>query len=135
MRIHRRVALLLLLLTILLAGCDDAGGGDAAAIEISDEQLTVQAGTWVNSLGLMQNDPGVWRERIERACIEGVWDRDAAMQLAEEFIEEDLATSVRAQGSGPPSVVDGARALWTMAVNACRDAFPAGAIEDGPPSP
>ena len=73
--------------------------------------------------------------RRERACTEGVWDRDVATQLAEEFIQEDLAVSVRAEGSGPPSAGEGAQALWIMAVNVCRDVFPDGAIEDGPPSP
>ena len=74
-------------------------------------------------------------ERLERACSEGVWERDVARQLAEEFIDEDLAKSVRAEGSGPPTVEEGAQSLWMMAVNVCRDAFPDGEIEKGPPSP
>jgi len=52
---------------------------------------------------------------------------------AEQFIEEDLAVSVRASGLGPPSVEDGAQALWIMTVDVCRDAFPDGEIEEGPP--
>ncbi len=104
-------------------------------IDSSDEELIAQASTCVNSLGLAQTDPGVWRERLERACAEGVWERDVATRLAEEFIAEDLAVSVQGEGLGPPSVDGGAQALWIMAVNVCRDVFPDGEIEDGPTGP
>ncbi len=121
-------------LVFLAAACDNRGI-DAPGSEISDEQLIPQISTWVNLVGLAQPDPVVWRGRLERACTEGVWDRQVASQLAEEFIDEDLALSVLAPGLGPPSVESGAQAIWTMAVNVCRDAFPAGEIEKGPPFP
>jgi hypothetical protein len=118
---------------VVAGGCGGNAADDPVGITSSDEQLIQQSGTWVNSLGLAQTDPGTWRTRLERACSEGVWDREVAMELATQFIEEDVAVSVRAEGLGMPSVEDGARALWTMAVNVCRDAFPVGAVEDGPP--
>jgi hypothetical protein len=66
-------------------------------------------------------------------ALPGVWDAPVALSLAEEFIAEDMAVSIRGEGTGEPSVDDGAAALWIMAVNVCRDAFPEGEIETGPP--
>jgi len=131
----RRVASLFVLSVILAAGCGDASKDDSVALQVSDEKLTCQISTWTNQLGRVQTDPDIWRERLGRACTEGVSDSDAASQLAEEFIKEDLAVSARGDGLGPPTVGSGAQALWLMAVNVCRDAFPDGAIENGPPCP
>ena len=130
MRSHRRMTFLIFGLVFLAAGCDN-GGIDTPGSEISDEQLIPQINTWLNQLGLAQTNPDVWRERLERACTEGVWTDEVATQLAQEFIDEDLAVSVRAEGLGPPSVESGAQALWLMAMNVCRDAFPDGEIEKG----
>ena len=127
------ICVLLFVLPLLVAGCGDSIGSESPAIEMSDEQLVPQIGTWVNQLGLAQTDPVVWRQRLERACNEGVWEPEVARRLAEEFIEEDLVMSVRDEGSGLPPVEAGAQSLWIMAVNVCRDAFPEGEIEDGPP--
>lgn len=135
MRGHHQVVSLLFGLVILVAGCGGTSESDLVTLQISDEQLNSQVDTWVNQLGLAQTDPDLWRERLERACTEGVWHSDIAMQLAEEFIEEDLAASVRGEGLDPPTVESGAQALWLMGVNVCRDAFPDGEIENGPPSP
>lgn len=104
-----------------------------SGLEISDDQLIPQIATWVNQLGLVQTDTVVWRQRLQRACIEGVWDDEIATRLAEEFIAEDLPLSVRSEDLGPPLVGDAAQALWTMAVNVCRNSFPEGEIEQGPP--
>ena len=132
---NRLSAFLLLGLVVLVAGCGDDNESESPQIEVSDEQLIPQISTWVNQLGLSQADPVVWRQRLDRACTEGVWEEDVARELAEEFIQEDLAVSVRGEGLGPPSVDDGAQALWIMAVNVCRYAFPEGAIDSGPSSP
>ena len=119
---------------VLVAGCGEGTEPTSLIIEISDEQLTLQTTTWVNQLGLAQTDPDVWRQRLERACTEGVWDDEVVTRLAEEFIDEDLGVSVRDESLGSPPVGEGARALWSMAVNVCGDAFPEGEIENGPPS-
>ncbi len=105
-------------------------------IELTPDE-TMQVRTWVNMLGLAQFHPVVWRDRFDRMCSEGVWNPDVALALSSEFIATDLdaGASVRdASIGGPPSPQDGAFALWSMAVNTCRDRFPEGAIEQGPPS-
>lgn len=123
----------------LLAAVGACGNGNAAgsvvALDASDDQIAQAALTWVNMLGLAQTDVELWRGRMERACGEGVWNEDVARALAEEFIAEDLPVSVRAPELGAPATGEGAQALWLMAVNVCRDAFPQGAIESGPPQP
>jgi hypothetical protein len=113
---------------LILTGCGDS----TPEIDVSDEQLTLQAGTWVNNLGLLQTDPDVWRQRLVRACTEGVWEPEVAVELGEEFIDEDMVLSVRA-GGDTPRAEEGAQALWLIAVNVCRDSFPDGEIEKGPP--
>jgi len=115
--------------TLLFFVRDDLG------VELTAEE-TRQVPTWVNMLGLAQFHPVVWRDRFDRMCSEGVWNPDVALALSSEFIATDLdaGASGRSKGIGPPSVEDGATALWLMAVNTCRDKFPAGAVEQGPPS-
>ena len=113
---------------LLLAGCGDS----TPELELDDEQLVQAIGTWTNQLGLLQTDPDVWRPRLVRACTEGVWEPDVAVALAEEFIGEDMELSVRA-GGDTPRVEEGAQALWSIAVNVCRDSFPADELQKGPP--
>ncbi|MCL1692274.1 MAG: META domain-containing protein [Actinomycetia bacterium] len=107
---------------------------DDKGIELTDEE-TQQVRMWENTLGLAQFHPVVWRDRFDRMCTDGVWDPDVALALSSEFIATDLeaGASTRSSGLGPPSSQDGASALWLMAVNTCRDRFPEGAIEQGPP--
>ena len=76
----------------------------------------------------------MWTQRLDRACLEGVWRDDVARQLAEEFIAEDLPYSLRDDGAIPPTG-EAAQALWIMAVNYCRADFPAGEIANGTPMP
>ena len=113
---------------LLVAGCGDS----TPELEFDEEQLVQEIQTWPNFVGLLQTDPDVWRQRLVRACTEGVWETEVAVALAEEFIGEDMVVSVRAGGDTPP-VEMGAQALWLMAVNVCRDSFPDGEIEEGPP--
>ena len=130
-RVVKRV--LLALAAVCLVSVAACSGGDSIVEGVSEEHLIRQASVWTNMLGLEQSDPVLWRERFERACSEGVWDPLVATQLAEEFIDEDM-TILGVRGLGfPISVEDGAQALWIMTVEVCRDAFPAGEIEEGPP--
>ncbi len=103
---------------------------EAASARI-DEEFEQHALTWVNTLGLAQTDAGVWRGRLATACVEGVWEPEVARRLAAEYIAEDLAVSIRAEGTGAPDVHDAAQALWIMAIQVCRDSFPPGASPPG----
>ena len=134
MKRSRRFHAVVLAVMIVVAGCGEDTGVDAPPIDVSDEELAPQIATWVNMLGLAQTDPEVWRERLGRACTDGVWDPAVAIQLAAEFMDEDEAVSIRGEGSETPTVEDGALALWLMAVNVCRDAFPDAEIEEGIPT-
>ncbi len=89
---------------------------------------------WFSHTRLMRLSPQLWRDRLDRACLERVWDGDIARGLAEEFMAEDAAYLLFPEG-GPPSVDDGALALWLTAADYCPDDFPPGAIEAGPPQP
>ncbi len=115
--------------TLLFFVRDDGG------IELTPAEIR-QVPVWVNMVGLAQFHPVVWRDRFDRMCSEGVWSADVAMALSAEFIATDLdaGTSARDASLGPPSLQDGAVAIWSMAVNTCRDRFPQGAIEQGPPA-
>ena len=87
------------------------------------------AATWVNQTGLTADasDPDLWSRRLTEACNAPIWDDDAAEDLVSGYITED---------GGDPSNVEfrenAAAALWTMAVNTCRDLFPEEAIAAGP---
>lgn len=113
--------------------CAPTGDEEPPFAEVTNNDLSVQAGTWLNSTGLNQRDSGIWRWRLHRACSEGVWNDTVAHSLAEEFVAMDQGLSVRAASAGPVDIGDAAQALWTMAANVCRDAFPDGEIEQGPP--
>lgn len=103
--------------------------------DIEDSALGPVMATWVNMLGLNQQDPDIWRSRLYEACTLGVWDKSVAVDLATRYIDEDASTSVRSEAMGPPSVENAANALWLMATQVCRDNFPDEAIAAGPPFP
>jgi len=100
--------------------------------DIEDSALGPVMATWVNMLGLNQQDPDIWRSRLYEACTLGVWDKSVAVDLATRYIDEDASTSVRSEAMGPPSVENAANALWLMATQVCRDNFPDEAIAAGP---
>jgi len=102
--------------------------------KVSGGQFASAAATWINQLGLAQTDDTVWSRRLGMACTEGVWNPDVALRLAQQFIDEDLALSVRAAGRGKPTAAEGAKSLWIMAAQVCPEAFPDGAIAAGPSS-
>lgn len=116
---------------VLVAGC--SSGSSAVLADVSDEEIERVAGTWVNQLGLMQTDPNEWRDRLTDACTEGVWDPDVAFELADQYLAEDRETFA-GDDAGLPATAEAADTLWTMAAQVCRDSFPAGAIDAGPPS-
>lgn len=104
-------------------------------VEIDETQIPTATSSWVNQLGLNRTDVATWTTRFRLACSRGVWEPDVARELAEDFIREDLPFSVRSPDLGEPSTDEAAQVLWTMTVQVCRDAFPPGAIESGPPRP
>ena len=89
---------------------------------------------WSNSVGLQQTDPDVWFERLGEMCGEGVWDHDVARRLGARYQTEDIDFSLT-PGILPEGVPvhQPAQSVWLIAVEVCRDQFPEGAIEEGPP--
>jgi hypothetical protein len=120
---------------VVVAAAGGSFGAESGPTELTVDE-TQQIQVWINQLGLNQFDPAVWRSRFDRMCGEGVWNPDVALALSGEFIDTDLdaGASVRSENIGPPLAENGAVALWLMAVNTCRDRFPQGAIEQGPPT-
>jgi len=117
---------------VLVAGC--SSGSSAVLADVSDEEIESVAGTWVNQLGLMQTDPTAWRDRLTDACTEGVWDPGVALELADQYLAEDRENGAGRDDASPPATAEAADTLWTMAAQVCRDSFPAGSIDAGPPS-
>ncbi|NOY56224.1 MAG: hypothetical protein GXP34_09590 [Actinobacteria bacterium] len=107
----------------------------AFPIDMTDEALFPVYSTWVNMLGLRQLDPAVWRRRLSEACTLGVWDKTVAVDLATRYIAEDASLAARTPGQEPPSVEDAADALWLMALQVCRDRYPAETTIDDLPFP
>ena len=129
-----RVLLTSLALCVLIASaCSNASPSPLP--DVSDDQILTQARNWPNMLGISADDPDLWRERLSRACIEGVWDHDVAFALASAFMNEDEAAGRSIRGLEPwePTVENAALALWLTAVNVCRDQFPPESIDRGPP--
>lgn len=116
---------------VLVTGCTASSG---VLADVNDEEIESVAGTWVNQLGLMQTDPNLWRDRLADACTEGVWDPDVAFELADRYVTEDRETFAGGDDAALPAPAEAADTLWTMAVQVCRDSFPAGTIDAGPPS-
>lgn len=108
-------------------------GSSTVLADVSDEEIETVAGTWVNRLGLIQTDPDVWRNRLTDACTEGVWDPDVALELADQYLTDDRETFAGSDDATMPATEEAANALWTMAAQVCRDSFPTGAIDAGPP--
>ncbi|HVR33206.1 MAG TPA: hypothetical protein VMS74_10930, partial [Acidimicrobiia bacterium] len=98
-----------------------------------DDEIERVAGTWVNQLGLVQTDPNEWRDRLTDACTDGVWNPDVALDLADQYLAEDREAFAGGDDAALPATTEAATALWTMAAHVCRDSFPAGAIDAGPP--
>jgi hypothetical protein len=108
-------------------------GSSTVLADVSDEEIETAAGTWVNQLGLVQTDPGVWRDRLIDACTAGVWNPDVAFELADRYLAEDSAIFAAGDDATLPATAEATDALWTMTAQVCRDSFPAGAIDAGPP--
>lgn len=98
--------------TIVVAACSSSDG-DAW----TDPALSDAAEIWVNQLGLNQEDPDVWQDRLDRIC--AIWDIpggdiDGMVRLAGEFVEEDMESSVRSDGT-LPTREEAAQSLWVIA--------------------
>jgi hypothetical protein len=123
------------LLMVMAAGACDSS--PRLLPDVRDEEILLQASTWPNALGLRADDTDLWRQRLGRACSSGVWSHDVAIALGAEFMAEDESAgrSIRAAGYEQPTAEQAGQALWLIAVNVCRDQFPRGSIEIGPPTP
>ena len=132
--VMRRVRMPLIALCVIIASsCNDSVPAPLA--DVSDDQLLTQTRNWPNMLGISADDPELWRARMSRSCTEGVWDHDVALALASTFMtaDEEAGLSIRVPGADEPTIELAAHALWLTAVNVCRERFPAGSIERGPP--
>lgn len=129
-----RVFVLFVALSALMSsGCGDSSPLPLA--EVSDDEILLNASNWPNTVGISADDADLWRERLNRACTDGVWDHDVASVFGEEFMTEDenAGLSIGSAGSEEPTVEHAAQALWLTAVNVCRDQFPPESIDKGPP--
>jgi len=103
-------------------------------INRSPEAILGATQTWINQLGLVETDPVIWTQRLQRACTAGVWNDDVGLALASEFIAADLDKSARSPSAAEPTAAEGANSLWIMAAQVCPDEFPPGEFAAGPPS-
>ncbi len=131
---------------VVLGACAGSSGDDATAassenlgtpkvdIEMSADELRTVYSTWINQLGLVQDDPIIWHTRLVEACTEGVWDPEVALSLADRYMSEDASLTADPDASSKgPTTEEAANALWTMAVQSCRERFPEAALKEGPP--
>ena len=141
----------LVIMAAFAVGCVDNGTDVSGSPPIADDTVpadtvppdTVPAleelppgtiETWVNQTGLT-SAADVWPARIARACSEGVWEPSVAQSLAIEFIDEDGPADAYLSQPGNDEISlqeEAAGALWTMAVQVCRDDFPQDALDAGP---
>ena len=115
-------------LVVLLAAC---AGGDS--LDVTDEELGPAVVTWVNQTFLVEDDIDLWRQRLTEACDQGVWDDEVAERLADRYVDDDLDAAMEGVSDSEELRGRAAQALWIMAVQVCRDDFPEGEIEEGPP--
>ncbi len=97
-------------------------------LDLDDEVVEQAMMLWWNQTGLVRDDPVVWVERLSEMCDRGVWDREVALALAEEYEAQDMPVSARSEGAEGPSVSDMASALTSMALTVCRGSFPPDAL-------
>ena len=135
----RRRLIAVTVMTVLSASCSLAGTEPSTPagrvrIEADDGTLRTVYATWINLVGLVRDDPEVWRARLEEACSQGVWDRDVAITLAERNVDADTRSTGATVGdpTPSPSTDTAADALWLMAVQRCRD-LSLTAPSEGPP--
>lgn len=104
-----------------------------SSLDVTDEELRPAVGTWVNTTGLLEDDADLWRQRLSEACDQGVWDDDIAGRLADRYVDDDLDAAMEGVSDSEELRGRAAQALWIMAVQVCREDFPEGEIEQGPP--
>lgn len=110
-----------------------AACSESATLDVTDEELRPTILTWVAGMGLIEDDPEIWRVRLSEACGQGVWDDDVAERLADRYVDEDLDVAMEGVSDGTELRERAAQTLWIMAVQVCPDEFPSGEIEQGPP--
>jgi hypothetical protein len=126
----------LVILAVSLGACrliEPVSEPSPTVVDVTDEELRSVSSIWINQLGLVQDDLDVWRARLTEACSQGIWDEAVAVGLASQYVAEDQDDKPVSEEFGSPSVQQAADALWLMAAQVCRDRFPAGTIEEGPP--
>ena len=125
----------LITVALILAAC---GGGSEATTTtesaappetiIPPETAQLVIDTARNQAGTEIATEEEWLAIGEAACRDGAWDWGVARVMAADL----LASKPAVEGVTHDSL---SQVIWIMAVTGCRDRFPAGAIERGPPDP
>ncbi len=163
-----RLALSVAVVAVLAGACSGShvGGGTPVGVEVEDAGQAAQAagrlgvkpplppGTWevwVNQTGLsLYRGEAEWADRLDRVCKSAlgpdidspVWDRQAALALAEEFAVADGLRPDLPPESRQRFLQAAAGALWIMIVQragpdepgVCWDRAPQEFLDAGPPS-
>ncbi|NNC75664.1 MAG: hypothetical protein HKN93_09165 [Acidimicrobiia bacterium] len=132
---HPAILAFLVVNSLLVVTCSDPEPLIEPEIPMTIGDLENVKITWINILGIDQPSAVVWQNRVDRACVDGVWNDEVLFGLSAEFFEADIEAGLsRAAGGSTPTATDAADALWLIAVQLCRDRFPDDSIELGPPS-
>lgn len=112
----------LALLTLLtLAAC--------TPIATSEEAERIALIGW-NATGLTSWSPDDWVRLADAGCRGGAWDHDEARRLADEALRGPVDAQQSLAGLTDDDL---AGVVWLVTIERCRDRFPHGAIDLGPP--
>ncbi len=130
----------LLVAVALVAVVAACGGSDATTTTVVTDGPTPSIipddpelrrniyGVGINGVGTLGAPEESWIALAEAGCQQGAWDWGTARALGDQFLstyDPDATTEPAAM----------AQTVWLMTILGCRQLFPQGAIERGPPPP
>lgn len=111
MRRHAATALIAITgFSLVVAGC---GTGSSVREDID---VSTEARTWVEGIGLTQLDVAVWEQRFEETCSAG---EDEISEIAGRYLDEDAHLSSHTDG-GPPTKEQATEALLLIRGSVCQ---------------